>query len=139
MIRRAALVALLCALLSSCAPKASIAWNPSPSTVIDLPELVAPIPGSPASQVAPGRVELDEELLGYLLDVEGLYAPARGALALAYRERDAMEVEARSIMRAQELQITEARRGQLRSALVGAGAGAGVVAAVVLAVVLGGR
>jgi hypothetical protein len=126
-------------LLAGCAPRPSIAWSPAPPTRIDLPVPEAPTPAAPAVQVGPGRVELDEGVLGYLLDVEALYAPARGALALSYRERDAMEAEAREIMAAQELQIREARIGQLRAALAGAGAGAGLVAAVVLAVVLGGR
>jgi hypothetical protein len=126
-------------LLAGCAPRPSIAWSPAPPTRIDLPVPEAPTPAAPAVQVGPGRVELDEGVLGYLLDVEALYAPARGALALSYRERDAMEAEARAILAAQEVQIREARIGQLRAALAGAGAGAGLVAAVVLAVVLGGR
>ena len=99
----------------------------------------APTPDAPATQAGPGRVEVDEAVLGYLLDVSALYQPARGALALAYRENAAMESEARAIMQAQELLIREARVGQWRTFAVGAGAGAGLVAVVVLAVVLGGR
>jgi hypothetical protein len=125
--------------MTGCAPRPSIAWSPAPPTRIDLPVPEAPAPAAPAVQVGPGRVEVDEGVLGYLLDVSALYGPARGALDLSYRERDAMEAEARAILAAQEVQIREARIGQLRAALAGAGAGAGFVAAVVLAVVLGGR
>ena len=132
-------VALLAGYLTGCATVPSKEWRPDPPTIIDLPALEAPTPAAPAVQAGPGRVEVDEAVLGYLLDVERLYPPARGALDLSYRERDAMEAEARAIMRAQEIQITEARRGQLRAAFVGAGAGAGLVAAVVIAVALGGR
>ena len=130
---------LLALLLAGCATVPSAEWSPAPPTRIDLPVLEAPTPAAPAVQVGPGRVELDEGVLGYLLDVSALYGPARGALDLAYRENAAMEAEAREIMAAQEVQIREARIGQLRAALAGAGAGAGLVAAVVLAVVLGGR
>ena len=132
-------VALLAGYLTGCATVPSVQWSPAPATHIDLPVLEAPTPDAPAVQVGPGRVEVDEAVLGYLLDVERLYPPARGALGLSSRERDAMEAEARAIMRAQELMITEARRGQLRAAFVGAGAGAGIVVAVVVAALLAGR
>ena len=129
----------LALLLAGCATVPSKEWSPAPPTHIDLPALEAPTPAAPAVQAGPGRVEVDEAVLGYLLDVERLYPPARGALDLSYRERDAMEAEARAIMRAQEIQIAEARRGQLRAAFVGAGAGAGIVVAVVVAALLAGR
>ena len=132
-------VVLLALLLTGCATVPSVQWSPAPATRIDLPVLEAPTPDAPAVQVGPGRVEVDDAVLGYLLDVEAMYPPARGALDLSYRERDAMESEARDIMRAQELMIREARLGQVRAFAVGAGAGAGLVAAVVVAALLGGR
>ena len=132
-------VVLLALLLTGCATVPSKEWGPDPPTVIDLPALEAPTPAAPAVQAGPGLVEVDEAVLGWLLDVSELYDPARGALALSYRERDAMEQEARQVMAAQELLIREARLGQWRAAFVGAGAGAGLVVAVVVAVLLGGR
>ena len=132
-------VVLLALLLTGCATVPSVQWSPSPATHIDLPVLEAPTPAAPAVQVGPGRVEVDEAVLGYLLDVSAMYPPARGALDLAYRERDAMEQEARQVMAAQELMIREARLGQWRAAFVGAGAGAGLVVAVVVAALVGGR
>ena len=132
-------VVLLALLLTGCATVPSVQWSPAPPTRIDLPQMEAPTPDAPAVQAGPGRVEVDEAVLGWLLDVSALYDPARGALALSYRERATAEEEARAIMRAQEIQIAEARRGQLRAAFVGAGAGAGVVVAVVVAALLAGR
>ena len=132
-------VVLLALLLTGCATVPSVQWSPAPATHIDLPQFDAPTPDAPAVQVGPGRVEVDEAVLGYLLDVEAMYPPARGALDLAYRERNAMEQEARQVMAAQELMIREARLGQWRAFAVGAGAGAGLVVAVVVAALLGGR
>ena len=131
-------LSILLALLPACATVPSVQWAPDPFPRIDLPALPAPGPSSPVD-TRPGWVEIEEETLDWLLGVEALYDPARGALLLCYEGREEDRAEARAIMAALEVQRAEARRGQLRAFGVGAGVGGGLVLGVVLGVALGVR
>ena len=127
---------LLAAVLVGCAPLPSVKWSPDDFPRIDIPAIPEPSVPADAVQTSPGRVELAEPVVDYLMDVEGLFDPARGAIDLCYEGREADIAEARAIMQALETQREEARRGQWRTLAIGAGVGGGGVLAVMLAVLL---
>ena len=127
---------LLAAVLVGCAPLPSVRWAPDDFPRIDIPAIPEPSVPADAVQTSPGRVEMAEPVVDYLLDVEGMYDPARGAIDLCYEGREADIAEAKAIMAALEQQRHEARMGQWRAAAVGAGVGGVGVLAVMLAVLL---
>ena len=85
---------LLAAVLVGCAPLPSIRWAPDDFPRIDIPAIPEPSVPADAVQTSPGRVELAEPVVDYLMDVEGLFDPARGAIDLCYEGREADIAEA---------------------------------------------
>lgn len=146
--RQAHLLALILLFLSGCATTASLGApvfpEPFPRAIAtDVPEVPEetplPVPLD-EGEVAPfdGILVAGPELANIAFSAEQRDA-LNAALGVCYEGRDLDRETCADIVAAREVQLKEARIGQMRTFGLGAGIGGGVTLALVLAIVLGTR